>query len=263
MVDEIKNNTENEPPASAGNETGSDNNAGNGGSNASQPLVVEYNGEKITVPENFIDKETKTVNIAALVKSQEDLRKQIGSDESPKEGLYEINIPEDFKEFIEPDKESVLYKTACAWAKSHKISQKDFDELVSPYINELAAPFVASKEKLQNEDAKLDKIFGNRKQEVKERITNFFKNSSIANDTEALNEVALLTSTAAGVKVLHELITKNQGGMAMIGAAAGGSEELNEATLREMMKDPRYWRDHEPNYVNKITEGFKKLYPDK
>lgn len=33
--------------------------------------------------------------------------------------------------------------------------------------------------------------------------------------------------------------------------------------LREMMKDPRYWRDQEPEYVRKVENGFKKLYGGK
>jgi hypothetical protein len=27
-----------------------------------------------------------------------------------------------------------------------------------------------------------------------------------------------------------------------------------------MMRDPKYWRDKDPSYVAKVTEGFKKMY---
>jgi len=30
--------------------------------------------------------------------------------------------------------------------------------------------------------------------------------------------------------------------------------------LKEMMKDPRYWRDRDPAFVKKVTEGFKSIY---
>lgn len=33
-----------------------------------------------------------------------------------------------------------------------------------------------------------------------------------------------------------------------------------EKELREMMRDPKYWRDHDPETVRKIEDGFKKLY---
>ena len=32
-----------------------------------------------------------------------------------------------------------------------------------------------------------------------------------------------------------------------------------EAELREMMRDPRYWRTREPEYVMRVTEGFRTL----
>jgi hypothetical protein len=32
-----------------------------------------------------------------------------------------------------------------------------------------------------------------------------------------------------------------------------------EAELREMMRDPRYWRTREPEYVKRVTEGFRTL----
>ncbi len=39
--------------------------------------------------------------------------------------------------------------------------------------------------------------------------------------------------------------------------------ELSEQSLRKMMEDPRYWRDKDKAYINKITKGFEKLYPEK
>lgn len=33
-----------------------------------------------------------------------------------------------------------------------------------------------------------------------------------------------------------------------------------ETELREMMRDPKYWRDQDPETVRKIEQGFKKLY---
>lgn len=38
------------------------------------------------------------------------------------------------------------------------------------------------------------------------------------------------------------------------------TEKLIDEKLREMMKDPKYWKEHDPEYVKMIEEGFKKLY---
>ena len=34
-----------------------------------------------------------------------------------------------------------------------------------------------------------------------------------------------------------------------------------EDALRKMMKDPRYWREHDPAFVERVHQGFKKLFP--
>lgn len=41
------------------------------------------------------------------------------------------------------------------------------------------------------------------------------------------------------------------------------TQHISDETLREMMKDPKYWRDQEPEYVKKVENGFKKLYGGK
>ena len=37
-------------------------------------------------------------------------------------------------------------------------------------------------------------------------------------------------------------------------------KNLTDNDLRQMMRDPKYWRDQDPEYVRKIENGFKKLY---
>lgn len=27
-----------------------------------------------------------------------------------------------------------------------------------------------------------------------------------------------------------------------------------------MMRDPKYWRDQDPSFIKKVTEGFQKVY---
>ena len=35
---------------------------------------------------------------------------------------------------------------------------------------------------------------------------------------------------------------------------------LTDEGLRNMIKDPKYWKDNDPETVRKVEEGFKKLY---
>ena len=43
--------------------------------------------------------------------------------------------------------------------------------------------------------------------------------------------------------------------------ARGGDEDTgpDEAELRKMMRDPRYWRSREPDFVRRVTDGFLRL----
>jgi hypothetical protein len=41
--------------------------------------------------------------------------------------------------------------------------------------------------------------------------------------------------------------------------AALRNNKTKEEALREMMRDPRYWRQRDPELVNKVRDGFRKL----
>ncbi len=38
------------------------------------------------------------------------------------------------------------------------------------------------------------------------------------------------------------------------------ASDLNEADLREMMNDPRYWKDRDPHFHKQVAEGFQRIY---
>ena len=44
------------------------------------------------------------------------------------------------------------------------------------------------------------------------------------------------------------------------GAADVGADALSEPQLHEMMRDPRYWRQRDPEFIARVTSGFKRLY---
>lgn len=41
--------------------------------------------------------------------------------------------------------------------------------------------------------------------------------------------------------------------------AALRNNKTEEEALRKMMRDPRYWRQRDPELVNKVRDGFRKL----
>ncbi|GAB6052881.1 hypothetical protein JCM17960_17010 [Magnetospira thiophila] len=69
-----------------------------------------------------------------------------------------------------------------------------------------------------------------------------------------------LSTTYEGVLALFNMMNGGEPGLIEEGGRAQGP--ANEKDLRKMMDDPRYWRDHDEAYVARVTEGFKRLYPD-
>jgi hypothetical protein len=48
----------------------------------------------------------------------------------------------------------------------------------------------------------------------------------------------------------------------MVGADADADAGLSQDGLHDMMRDPRYWRDRDPDFVARVTAGFRRLFPD-
>lgn len=68
-----------------------------------------------------------------------------------------------------------------------------------------------------------------------------------------------LSSSFEGVLALHRMMEADEPGIARDGNRQNG--DIDEKKLREMMADPRYWREQDPALVEKVRAGFEKLYP--
>lgn len=68
-----------------------------------------------------------------------------------------------------------------------------------------------------------------------------------------------LSSSYDGGLALHRLMRHEEPSV-LRGGVVG--EAADEGALRRMIRDPRYWRDRDPAFVRKVSEGFKRLYPD-
>ena len=65
-----------------------------------------------------------------------------------------------------------------------------------------------------------------------------------------------LSTTAEGVLALEQMMKKGEPGLS---ADAQAPLPSSEADLRAMMRDPRYWRTRDPQFVQRVTEGFRRL----
>jgi hypothetical protein len=69
-----------------------------------------------------------------------------------------------------------------------------------------------------------------------------------------------LAASPNGVRVLRRLMASGEPALLPAGNTKPG---LDEAGLRRLMDDPRYWRDAEPGIVRQVEDGFRRLYPER
>jgi hypothetical protein len=69
-----------------------------------------------------------------------------------------------------------------------------------------------------------------------------------------------LASSFDGVVALHRMM---KGQDPQIAKATDARSNMAEMDLQSMMRDPKYWRDQDPAFVAKVTEGFKRMYGGK
>jgi hypothetical protein len=69
-----------------------------------------------------------------------------------------------------------------------------------------------------------------------------------------------LAASYEGVLALHQMMRASE--PELLAGAAEPAPELNEAALVELMRDPRYWRQRDPEFIARVTAGFKRLYAD-
>jgi NAD-dependent DNA ligase len=128
-------------------------------------------------------------------------------------------------------------------------------ERLMPMIVELAGDFQA-----EREVEKLVAHFGGKEQwqEISRQL--------LAYGQQHLPKDVLqnLSSSFEGVLALYSMMKGETPNYAKAGGEmrdkANGSNDMNE--LKSMMRDPKYWRDKDPAFVAKVTDGFKRIYKD-
>ncbi len=72
--------------------------------------------------------------------------------------------------------------------------------------------------------------------------------------------VGTLTGSYEGVLALHQMMQAAE--PELLGGDGAGAGQPDENRLHDMMRDPRYWRDRDPDFIGRVTAGFRRLFPD-
>ena len=66
-----------------------------------------------------------------------------------------------------------------------------------------------------------------------------------------------LCSTPQGIQGIYRMMQSMEPN---VETDKSETKNLSDSDLRRMMRDPKYWRDGDAEYIRKIENGFKKLY---
>ncbi len=69
-----------------------------------------------------------------------------------------------------------------------------------------------------------------------------------------------LSSSYEGVLALHRMMQSGAEPKLASRRTAATQNGLDEAELSSMMRDPKYWREKDPAFIAKVTQGFERLY---
>ena len=214
------------------------------------------------VPEKFLDDKGE-LNTSALIKSYCELEKKMSnmisvpnddSDENVKQKFnHAIGVPENASEYPTND----LFDDESVRNKFHEIglTSKQVEQIYS-IAEEFLQPTLKNLFELQNQTNAINEL------------KNFFGGDEKMND--AMREIKSFGEKYLPASAFEELCSTPQGIQGVykmmqsfeptVLTDKNVSENLTDDMLRNMMRDPKYWRDQDPEYVRKIENGFKKLY---
>lgn len=202
-----------------------------------------------SVPEKFKDPATGNVNLENLVKSYNELEQRFSRQPRPPRSAKEYCI--DCKHgLFEVDEEM-----------NERLHQKGFTQDQVQFVYDLAAekmvPLIVQMASDYQADREIERLvdhFGGVEKwvEMSRQLLAFGQKHLPADVLDTLS------SSYEGVLALHNMMKGEEPGVGLSEGREGpGAAELD---LQSMMRDPRYWREKDPSFIAKVTEGFQKLY---
>lgn len=214
------------------------------------------------IPEKFLNQDG-TLNSESLIKSYTELEKKIGtmisvpnenSDEEVKRKFNRaIGVPESASEYPKSD----LFDDENLNEKFLQIGlTKSQVEKIYNIASEYLSPIVSDLFSVQNESVAINEL------------KNFFGGTEKMNEAmHAINAFGerflprnafdTLCSTPQGIQSVYKMMQSMEPD---VKTDKNETQNLSDSDLRRMMRDPKYWRDNDVEYIRKIENGFKKLY---
>lgn len=220
------------------------------------------------LPERFWDARSGTLRLDALIGEFLEMERRLSEGAAPGAAVgtalpagIPAGIPEGPEGYcidcahglFEPDPEVNARLHAAAFTPEQAQLLYDLAaERLAPMIQDIAAGMAAERDL-----ERLVAHFGGEEgwREISRQLLSWAKKNLPADAVEALS------TSYEGVLALHRLMSAQEPSALRPGAPPAGAD--GEADLHRMMRDPRYWRDRDPALVARVTEGFRRLYPER
>ncbi|MDR1697194.1 MAG: hypothetical protein LBR41_03165 [Rickettsiales bacterium] len=204
-----------------------------------------------------------TLNHESLLKSYSELEKKIGTmvsvpgddadDETRAKFMRMLGVPDDVSEY--PDNEFFCNDDVRKKFREIGINTKQaaaLFEMADTMLRPALAEIIDAHED-SDSFKQLDLFFGGDKKtyDALVAINNFGEKFLPADAFESL------CSTPEGIKSIYKMMQSYEPN---VHTHSAPDTALTESALRDMMRDPKYWRDNDTEYIRKIENGFKKLF---
>lgn len=204
-----------------------------------------------SLPEQFWDENARCVRTDALVASYVELERvaQMRGDVPASPDDYNIQVEHDLFQ-SDPEINKQLHAAGFSRDQVQLVYSLAARQLL-PMVAEVASTFEAEREIDQ-----LRQKFGGEDQwrEVARQIGVWGRGNLPAPMFD------MLATSREGVLAMHKMMAAEE--PKLLGDSATGYGPLSEADLKQMMRDPKYWRDQDADFIKKVSEGFRRIYDE-
>ena len=201
------------------------------------------------IPEKFKDPQTGNLKADMLMKSYMELERKMSQKPSTPKSHSDYKIDCSHGMF-EPDDElnHRMHNKGFTQEQAQEVYDMASDKMM-PMLQAMAMDFQADREV----EKLMEHFGGSEKWRVMSRQLLSYGQKNLPADV-----LDSLTSSYEGVMALYRMMKGQEPALMRSNGTQGQS--MDEMELNSMMRDPKYWRDKDPAYVAKVTEGFKSIY---
>lgn len=201
------------------------------------------------IPEKFKDPETGEVRLDVMAQSYKELEKKFSQIPSAPKSPDDYCVECNHGLFdIDADLNKKMHEKGFTNEQVQFVYDIAAEKMV-PMVIQMAGDFQADRE-----IEKLIEHFGGveKWQEISRQLLAFGQKNLPADVLDSLS------SSYEGVLALENMMRGIEPNISMSTSKSADKSETMD--LQSMMRDPKYWRDKDPSFVAKVTEGFQRLY---